>query len=53
MKTAIIKLILQMLSDEKNRQRLFLVIASIVVGLLGMMVIPFVVLSVMGEMEPP
>ncbi len=53
MKTAIIKLILQMLSDEKTRQRLFLVIASIVVGLLGMLVMPFVVLSTMGQMEAP
>lgn len=53
MKTAIIKLILQMLSNEKTQRRLFLVIASIAVGLFGMMVMPFVVLSVMGEMEAP
>ncbi len=53
MKTAIIKIILQLLSDKKTRHRVFLIIASVVVGLLGMLAMPVVVLYTMGQMEPP
>lgn len=51
MKTAVIKAIVHVLTDEKTRNRIIVLILSIVVGLLGMMVMPFVVLSVMGQME--
>ena len=53
MKAAIIKIILQLLSDEKTRHRLFLIIASVIVGLLGMLAMPVIVLYTMGQMEPP
>lgn len=53
MKAAIIKLILQMLSDEKTRHRIFLIVASVTVGLLGMLAMPVVVLYTMGQMEAP
>lgn len=53
MKTAIIKLILQLLSDEKIRKKLFLLTGSIVVGLLGFMIMPFVALSALGQMDAP
>ena len=53
MKAAIIKIILQLLSDKKARHRVFLIIASVVVGLLGMLVMPVIVIYTMGQMEPP
>lgn len=53
MKTAIIKIILQLLSDKKTRHRFFLIIASVVVGLLGMLAMPVVVIYTMGQMKPP
>lgn len=53
MKAAIIKLILQMLSDEKTRHKIFLIVASVTVGLLGMLVMPVVVIYTMGQMEAP
>ncbi len=53
MKTAIIKLILQLLTDEKTRRKLFLLIFSIVVGFLGFLLMPVVVLSTLGKMDAP
>ena len=53
MKTAIIKIILQLLTDEKTRHRILLTVASIVVGFLGMLFLPVVVLHVMSGMDPP
>lgn len=53
MKTAIIKIILHLLSDEKIRHRIFLILASVIVGILGMLVMPMVVIYTMGQMEPP
>lgn len=53
MKAAIIKIILQLLSDKKTRHRIFLIIASVAVGLLGMLAMPVVVIYTMGQMEPP
>ena len=53
MKAAIIKIILQLLSDEKTRHRIYLIIASVLVGLLGMLAMPVIVLYTMGQMEPP
>ena len=53
MKAAIIKIILQLLSDKKTRHRVFLIIVSVVVGLLGMLAMPVVVIYTMAQMEPP
>ena len=53
MKAAIIKIILQLLSDKKTRHRIFLIIASVLVGLLGMLAMPVIVLYTLGQMEPP
>ena len=53
MKTAIIKILFQLLTDEKTRHGVFLTIASVVVGLLGMLAMPVVVIYTMGQMEPP
>ena len=53
MKAAIIKIILQLLSDKKTRHRILLIIASVVVGLFGMLAMPVVVIYTMGQMEPP
>ena len=53
MKAAIIKIILQLLSDKKTRHRIFLIIASVLVGLLGMLAMPVIVVYTMGQMDPP
>ncbi|MCR4646650.1 MAG: hypothetical protein K5695_14785 [Oscillospiraceae bacterium] len=53
MKTAIIKLIIQLLTDEKTRRKLLIAIASILVGALGMLLLPVVALHIMSQMEPP
>ena len=53
MKAVIIKTTIHILTDEKTRNKVIVLILSIVAGMLGVMMIPFVVLSVMGEMEPP
>ena len=50
-KTAIIKLLLQLLTDEQTRWKLL--IASILVGALGMLLLPVVALHIMSQMEPP
>ncbi|MBQ9695668.1 MAG: hypothetical protein IJV58_04485, partial [Oscillospiraceae bacterium] len=53
MKTAIIKLLLQLLTDEKTRKRLFLLIGSIIVGFMGFLIMPVIVLSTLGQMGTP
>ena len=53
MKAAIIKIILQLLSDEKTRHAILITAASVIVGLLGMLIMPVVVVYTMGQMEPP
>lgn len=52
---ALKKIAIYILGDEKKRAKLFLLIGSIVAGFLGLMCLPVVVLSSMGEMEvePP
>ena len=53
MKAAIIKIILQLLSDEKTRHAILITAASVIVGLLGMLVMPVIVVYTMGQMDPP
>ena len=53
MKTAIIKILIQLLTDEKTRHAILITIASVVVGLLGMLAMPVVVIYTMGQMDPP
>lgn len=53
MKTAIIKLLLQLLADEKTRKKVLLLIGSIVIGFLGFLMMPVVVLSALGQMGTP
>ena len=53
MKTAIIKILIQLLTDEKTRHAMLITIASVIVGLLGMLAMPVVVIYTMGQMEPP
>ena len=53
MKAAIIKIILQLLSDEKTRHAILITAASVIMGLLGMLIMPVVVVYTMGQMEPP
>ena len=52
-KTAIIKLIIQLLTDEKTRRKLLIAVVSILVGALGMLLLPVVALHIMSQMEPP
>ncbi len=53
MKVAIIKAIIHVLTDEKTRNKVIVLILSIVVGLLGMLVMPIIVLQTMGKMQSP
>ena len=55
MKTAIIKILVQLLSDAKSRGKVITIVLSIAVGFLGLMCLPVVVLSSLGssEIEPP
>ncbi len=53
MKTAIIKIILHLLSDEKIRHRIFWILASVIVGFPGMLAMPVVVIYTMRQMESP
>ena len=53
MKTAIIKLLLQLMTDEKARRKLLLLIGSILAGVLAMLLIPVLALHVMSQMDPP
>ena len=52
---ALKKIAIYILSDEKKRGKLFVLIGSIVVGFIGLMCLPVAVLSSMGsmEVEPP
>ncbi len=53
MKTAIIKLLLQILTDEQTRRKLLLLIGSILAGVLVMLLMPVLALHIMSQMEPP
>lgn len=55
MKTAILKILAQLLSDVKTRGKVITVVLSIAAGFLGLMCLPVVVLSSLGssEIEPP
>ena len=53
MKTAIIKLIIQLLTDEQTRRKLLLAAASILAGVLVMLLMPVLALHVMSQMDPP
>ena len=52
-KTAIIKLLLQLLTDEQTRRKLLLLIGSILAEVLVMLLIPVLALHIMSQMEPP
>ena len=49
MKAALIKLFLSIAADEKARKKLWLILFSVIAGLLGMMCLPFIVLCCMHE----
>lgn len=55
MKTAILKILAQLLSDAKTRGKVITVVLSIAAGFLGLLCLPVVVLSSIGsmEVEPP
>ncbi|MDE6087689.1 MAG: hypothetical protein K2G25_04820, partial [Oscillospiraceae bacterium] len=53
MKAVIIKTIIHILTDEKTRNKVIVLILSIVAGMLGVMLLPFVVLSTLNKTEPP
>ena len=53
MKAVIIKTIIHILTDEKTRNKVIVLILSIVAGMLGVMILPFVVLSTLNKTEPP
>lgn len=44
---------MQFASDEKLRNRLLILIASIVVGFMGLLLLPILVLNVIGQMDAP
>lgn len=47
------KLLLSLFMDEKTRNRILLIIGSILVGLGCMMILPFVILAQLNQTEPP
>ena len=49
----LIKLAIQLAADENLRNRVLILIASIIVGFMGMLFLPVVVLHVMSQMDPP
>lgn len=55
MKTAILKILAQLLSNAKTRGKVITIVLSIAAGFLGLMCLPVVVLSSLGssEIEPP
>ena len=53
MKAALIKLLLSIAADEKARKKLWLILFSVIAGLLGMMCLPFIVLCCMHETSVP
>ena len=52
MSTAL-KLLLSLLSDEKSRKKILLIVGSIITGLVGMLLLPFVVLAELNQLDPP
>lgn len=53
MKAVFIKLALHLLGDEKTRKKLLIAVLSVVIGLLGMMCLPFIVLHSMHKIGVP
>ena len=53
MKTALIKFLACLMSDEDSRKKVFVAVLSVAVGFLGLMLLPVAVLSAMGSIEPP
>ncbi|MDE5884489.1 MAG: hypothetical protein K2H29_05350 [Oscillospiraceae bacterium] len=53
MKAELIKLALSLLGDEKTRKKLLIAVLSVIVGLLGMMCLPFIVLHSMDKIGVP
>ena len=53
MKAALIRLLLSIAADEKAGKKLWLVLFSVIAGLLGMMCLPFIVLCCMHETGAP
>ena len=53
MKEFLIKLALDILGDKETREKIGIVILSIVVGVALLMFAPVAVLMTMGEIEPP
>ncbi|MBR0484448.1 MAG: hypothetical protein IJJ69_06705 [Oscillospiraceae bacterium] len=53
MKAALIKLLLSIATDEKARKKLWLILFSVIAGLLGVMCLPFIVLCCMHETSAP
>jgi hypothetical protein len=51
MKTALLKLLASIMSDAESRKKAVVLVLSIVVGFLGLMCLPIVVLSSMGSLE--
>lgn len=53
MKTALIKLLASLMSDDGSRKKVLIAVLSAVAGFLGLMLLPVAVLSSMGSIEPP
>ena len=53
MKAVLIKLALSLLGDEKTRKKLLIAVLSVIVGLLGMMCLPFIILHSMNKIGVP
>ena len=53
MKEFLIKLALDILGDKETREKIGIVILSIVVGVVLLLFAPVAVLMTMGEIEPP
>ena len=51
--SAALKLFLTLLSDEKSRKKIFLIVGSIIAGLIGMLLLVFVVLAELNQLDPP
>ena len=52
MKTALIKLLASLMSDDGSRKKVLIAVLSAVAGFLGLMLLPVAVLSSMGSIEP-
>ena len=53
MSAAVIRVLAALLSDKKTRDTILIFLASIVVGILGMCILPFVFLAMIGQVQPP